>query len=153
MRHFKQGSRLNARHDSEGYILAGAFHFQQEKRTFPNQHKVSVPSYFRFTSRSYEKLRTIAHNCLPHARQDVLAGTVTEQCLDQPIIPYRGATSDAISDHVGKQIASLEDDIRFSDVSLSVATNVSSSSSSDIVQGSVLLLHYRTLEVRPGRIS
>ena len=49
----------------------------------------------------------------------------TEQCLDQPIIPYRGAISDAISDHVGKQIASLEDDIRFSDVSLSVATNVS----------------------------
>ena len=24
----------------------------------------------------------------PHARQDVLAGTITEQCLDQPIIPY-----------------------------------------------------------------
>ena len=54
-----------------------------------------------------------------------MAGTVTEQCLDKPIIPYRGAISDAISDHVGKQIASLEDDIRFSDVSLSVATNVS----------------------------
>ena len=30
---------------------------------------------------------------------------------------------------------------------------VSSSSSSDTVQGSVLLPHYRTLEVRPGRIS
>ena len=29
----------------------------------------------------------------------------------------------------------------------------SSSSSSDTVQGSVLLPHYRTLEVRPGRIS
>ena len=28
-----------------------------------------------------------------------------------------------------------------------------SSSSSDTVQGSVLLPHYRTLEVRPGRIS
>ena len=30
---------------------------------------------------------------------------------------------------------------------------VASSSSSDTVQGSVLLPHYRTLEVRPGRIS
>ena len=29
----------------------------------------------------------------------------------------------------------------------------SSSSSSNTVQGSVLLPHYRTLEVRPGRIS
>ena len=45
--------------------------------------------------------------------------------MDQTIIPYRGAISDAISDHVGKQIASLEDDIRFADASLSVATNVS----------------------------
>ena len=32
-------------------------------------------------------------------------------CLDQPIIPYRGAISDAISDDVGKKkIASLGDD-------------------------------------------
>ena len=31
--------------------------------------------------------------------------------------------------------------------------NSSSSSSSNAVQGSVLLPHYRTLEVRPGRIS
>ena len=31
--------------------------------------------------------------------------------------------------------------------------NSSSSSSSNTVQGSVLLPHYRTLEVRPGRIS
>ena len=30
---------------------------------------------------------------------------------------------------------------------------ISSSSSSNTVQGSVLLPHYRTLEVRPGRIS
>ena len=32
-------------------------------------------------------------------------------------------------------------------------TSSSSSSSSDTVQGSVSLPHYRTLEVRPGRIS
>ena len=31
--------------------------------------------------------------------------------------------------------------------------NLAASSSSDTVQGSVLLPHYRTLEVRPGRIS
>ena len=36
----------------------------------------------------------------------------------------------------------------------SVLTNTpETSSSSDTVQGSVLLPHYRTLEVRPGRIS
>ena len=45
----------------------------------------------------------VAKNCLPHARQDVLAGTVTEWRLEQPIIPYRGAISDAISDRVGKK--------------------------------------------------
>ena len=35
----------------------------------------------------------------------------------------------------------------------SIVRRSSSSSSSDTVQGSVLLPHYRTLEVRPGRIS
>ena len=34
-----------------------------------------------------------------------------------------------------------------------VNRSVYSSSSSNTVQGSVLLPHYRTLEVRPGRIS
>ena len=38
-------------------------------------------------------------------------------------------------------------------MSLTVYSLLSSSYSSDTVQGSVLLPHYRTLEVRPGRIS
>ena len=38
-------------------------------------------------------------------------------------------------------------------VPLGILVPISSSSSSDTVQGSVLLPHYRTLEVRPGRIS
>ena len=38
-------------------------------------------------------------------------------------------------------------------VSFLTSSSSSSSSSSDTVQGSVLLPHYRTLEVRPGRIS
>ena len=43
------------RRDGHWLVRACAFHFQQEKRTFPSQHKdlVSVPSYFRFTSRPY----------------------------------------------------------------------------------------------------
>ena len=40
------------RRDRHWLVGVCAFHFQQEKRTFPNQHKVSVPSYFRFTSRA-----------------------------------------------------------------------------------------------------
>ena len=38
-------------------------------------------------------------------------------------------------------------------LSIALVHESSSSSSSDTVQGSVLLPHYRTLEVRPGRIS
>ena len=41
------------RRDGHWLVGACAFHFQQEKQTFPSQHKVSVPSYFRFTSRPY----------------------------------------------------------------------------------------------------
>ena len=41
------------RRDRHRLVGVCAFHFQQQKRTFTNQHKVSVPSYFRFTSRSY----------------------------------------------------------------------------------------------------
>ena len=41
------------RRDRHWQVGVCAFHFQQEIRTFPNQHKVSVPSYFRFTSQSY----------------------------------------------------------------------------------------------------
>ena len=40
-----------------------------------------------------------------------------------------------------------------SDTTMNDTKNTTSSSSSNTVQGSVLLPHYRTLEVRPGRIS
>ena len=53
---------------------------------------------------------------------------------------YRGCQSTDDTGSVGR-------------TSLANRTFTTSSSSSDTVQGSVLLPHYRTLEVRPGRIS
>ena len=99
------------RRDRHWLVRACAFHFLQEKRTFPNQHKVSVPSYFRFTSCMHGKMFWLA--------------LLQSGAWTSPLFPTWGAISDVISDHVGKQIASLGDDIRLSDVSLSVATNVS----------------------------
>ena len=54
----------------DGWLVGScAFHFQQEKLTFPSQHKVSVPSYFRLTSVGHTKnctqLQTTAHKYTP----------------------------------------------------------------------------------------
>ena len=48
-------------------VGACAFHIQRAKRTFANEHKVSIPTYFRFTS---------CRNCPPHVSQYGLAYTV-----------------------------------------------------------------------------
>ena len=48
-------------------VGACAFHIQREKRTFANEHKVSIPTYFRFTG---------CRNYLPHVSQYGLAYTV-----------------------------------------------------------------------------
>ena len=70
------------------------------KPNFANEHKVSVSTYFRFTS---------CRKCPPSMCDRMLwLALFTERRLDQPIITSRGAISDAISDHVGKNRAKQE---------------------------------------------